>query len=124
MNLLNLDGKIAVVTGGAKGIGAATARMLERAGAHVAVFDVDDTAEFRVDVTSESEVKGAIARVVERWGGVDILVNSAGRVARKPAVELEVDEWQEVLNVNMTAHVRLFTDRAALHEGARRRARS
>ncbi len=102
MNLLNLDGKVAVVTGGAKGIGAATARMLERAGARVAVFDVDDTAGFRIDVTSESELTGGFARVAERWGGVDILVNNAGRVARKPAVELNVDEWQEVLNVNLT----------------------
>ncbi|RPI50987.1 MAG: SDR family oxidoreductase [Acidobacteria bacterium] len=102
MNLFNLDGKIAVVTGGAKGIGAATARMLERAGAHVAVLDLDGTAGLRVDITSESAVKDAFARVAARWGGVDILVNNAGRVRRKPAVELAVEEWQGVLDVNLT----------------------
>jgi len=103
MDLLSLDGKIAVVTGGAKGIGAATARMLERAGAHVAVFDVKEVGGFSVDVTSEAAVQEAFARVAERSGGVDILVNNAGRVARKPATELSVEEWQDVVNVNLTA---------------------
>ena len=111
MNLLNLEGKTAVVTGGAKGIGAATARALERAGAQVTVFDIeaprlrsaqcDDS--FSVDVTSENAVKEAFSRVAERFGGVDILVNNAGRVARKPATELAVEEWQAVIDVNLTA---------------------
>ena len=114
MDLLNLQGKTAVVTGGAKGIGAATARLLERAGARVAVFDivpVDASAfgdvaafgDFSVDVTSESAVKEAFARVAERFGGVDILVNNAGRVARTPAVELALEDWQAVVDVNLTA---------------------
>lgn len=103
MNLLNLEGKIAVVTGGAKGIGAATARMLERAGATVTSFDIEEVEGFSVDVTSESSVKDAFARVAARSGGVDILVNNAGRVARKPAIDLAVEEWQAVLNVNLTA---------------------
>ena len=103
MNLLNLNGKIAVVTGGAKGIGAATARMLERAGARVVVFDVEETDGLLVDITSEPAVKEAFGRVAEQLGGVDILVNNAGRVARKPAIELSVEEWQNVLDVNLTA---------------------
>ena len=103
MDLLNLEGKIAVVTGGAKGIGAATARMLERAGATVAVFDVEGIDGFSVDVTSETSVEDAFARVAAQSGGVDILVNNAGRVARKPAVDLAVEEWQDVLDVNLTA---------------------
>ena len=98
-----LEGKAAVITGGAKGIGAATARMLERAGAHVAVFDLEDIDGFSVDVTNESALKEAFARIAERSGGVDILVNNAGRVARKPAVDLAVDEWQAVMDVNLTA---------------------
>src|SRR5688500_8509603 len=114
MDLFKLEGKTAVVTGGARGIGAATARMLEDAGARVAVFDVaavDDLAfgGVKVDVTSESAVKAAFARVAERHGGIDILVNNAGRVARKPAVELPVEDWQAVIDVNLTeigrAHV-------------------
>lgn len=104
MDLLNLDGKTAVVTGGAKGIGAATARVLERAGAHVAVFDLEVSAGgFPVDVTSESAARAAFARVAGRFGGIDILVNNAGRVARKPAVELGLDDWQAVIDVNLTA---------------------
>ena len=102
-NLFSIEGKTAVVTGGAKGIGAATARMLERAGARVTVFDVVGTDGFSVDVTNESAVKEAFSRVAEQFGGVDILVNNAGRVARKPAVDLQVDEWQAVLDVNLTA---------------------
>jgi NAD(P)-dependent dehydrogenase (short-subunit alcohol dehydrogenase family) len=103
MNLFSLNGKIAVVTGGAKGIGAATARMLERAGAQVAVFDVEEVDGISVDVTSESAVKEAFARVAAQSGGVDILVNNAGRAARKPAADLTVEEWQAVLDVNLTA---------------------
>jgi NAD(P)-dependent dehydrogenase (short-subunit alcohol dehydrogenase family) len=103
MNLLNLQGKVAVVTGGAKGIGAATPRMLERAGARTAVLDVDTSCRFAVDVTDEPAVKDALAGVAARFGGVDILVNNAGRVARKPAVELTLAEWQQVVDVNLTA---------------------
>jgi NAD(P)-dependent dehydrogenase (short-subunit alcohol dehydrogenase family) len=110
LTLFNLEGKAAVVTGGAKGIGAATARMLERAGARVAVFDIAPRlgsgpapGDVPVDVTSESAVKEAFSRAAEEFGGIDILVNNAGRVARQPAVELPVDEWQAVIDVNLTA---------------------
>lgn len=103
MNLLSLEGKTAVVTGGAKGIGAATARMLERAGARVAVFDLEAIDGCPVDVTCEPAVKDAFSRVAEQSGGIDVLVNNAGRVARKPAVDLAVEEWQAVMDVNLTA---------------------
>ena len=102
-DLLDLKGKVAVVTGGAKGIGAATARALEHAGAQVAIFDLEATSDAAVDVTSEAAVKDAFGRVADRFGGVDILVNNAGRVARKPAVDLDVSEWQAVIDVNLTA---------------------
>lgn len=103
MNLFSLEGKVAVVTGGAKGIGAATASMLKGAGAEVSVFDIQQVDGFSVDVTRESAVKEAFARVAAQSGGIDILVNNAGRVARKPATDLAVDEWQEVIDVNLTA---------------------
>jgi NAD(P)-dependent dehydrogenase (short-subunit alcohol dehydrogenase family) len=103
VDLFNLDGKVAVVTGGAKGIGAATVRVLGDAGAHVAVFDLEETDGFAVDVTSEPAVRNAFARVSKQAGGIDILVNNAGRAARKPATELTVEEWNEVLAVNLTA---------------------
>ena len=101
LNLLSLQGKVAVVTGGARGIGAAATRGLEEAGARVAVFDI--ALQDSVDVTSEPAVRDALARVSAQFGGIDILVNNAGRVARKPATELLADEWQAVLDVNLTA---------------------
>jgi NAD(P)-dependent dehydrogenase (short-subunit alcohol dehydrogenase family) len=108
MNLLSLDGKTAIVTGGAKGIGAATARVLEEAGARLTVLDItlrDDLAfgTLAVDVTNEAAVKAAFASVVEQHGRLDILVNNAGRVARKPAVDLDIAEWQAVIDVNLKA---------------------
>jgi NAD(P)-dependent dehydrogenase (short-subunit alcohol dehydrogenase family) len=104
MNLLDLEGKVAVITGGANGIGAATARMFRRAGAEVAIFDLQEVDGFSVDVTNESAVKEAFERVAAHsGGGIDILVNNAGRVARKPATDLTVEEWHKVLDVNLTA---------------------
>jgi NAD(P)-dependent dehydrogenase (short-subunit alcohol dehydrogenase family) len=110
VNLLDLEGRSAIVTGGARGIGAATARMFGRAGARVVVLDLAPPASpgagppgLTVDVTSESAVNEACLRAADALGGIDILVNSAGRVARRPAVELPVEEWQAVLDVNLTA---------------------
>ena len=108
MEQFRLANKAAVVTGGAKGIGAATARMLEDAGARVVVFDIDSPDDLAfgsiaVDVTIERSVKDGLSRVAERFGGIDILVNNAARVARKPATDLTVEEWQAVLDVTLTA---------------------
>ena len=95
MELFELRGRIAVVTGGASGIGAATARLLERCGARVEVLDVKSGC----DVTDEAQVRRAFDRV----GPLDILVNSAGRAVRKPAAELSGEEWDQVLDLNLKA---------------------
>jgi NAD(P)-dependent dehydrogenase (short-subunit alcohol dehydrogenase family) len=95
MNLFDLNGKTAVVTGGARGIGAATVKLLRQAGAQVEVFDLENGC----DVTDEAAVKTAFGRV----GAVDILVNNAGRAARKPATELSLEEWNQVIELNLTA---------------------
>lgn len=95
MNLFDLDGKVAVVTGGAKGIGAATARLLGEAGARVEVLDI----ERGCDVSDEAGVKTAFARI----GAIDILVNNAGRAIRKSAVELPKADWDAVMELNVTA---------------------
>jgi NAD(P)-dependent dehydrogenase (short-subunit alcohol dehydrogenase family) len=95
MNLFSLQGKVAVVTGGAKGIGAATVALLREHGARAVSLDIAEGC----DVTDEAAVKAAFGRI----GEIDLLVNNAGRALRKPAVELQKSEWDAVLELNLTA---------------------
>ena len=95
MDLFGLEGKTAVVTGGAKGIGAATVALLRAHGARAVSLDISEGC----DVSDEDAVRTAFARI----GEIDILVNNAGRAARKPAVELTKGEWDEVIALNLTA---------------------
>lgn len=99
MKIFDVKGKVAVVTGGASGIGAATVRLFEQCGARVAVLDI----RTGCDITDEPAVQKEFERIARELGGVDILVNNAGRAARKPALELGREEWQEVLDLNLTA---------------------
>jgi NAD(P)-dependent dehydrogenase (short-subunit alcohol dehydrogenase family) len=107
MGPFELKGKVAVVTGGARGIGAATVKLLEGLGAHAESLDL----ETGCDVTREDAVEAALAAVAKRRGGIDILVNNAGRAVRKPAAELSGEEWDQVLDVNLKAL--FFCSRAA-----------
>ena len=92
------------MTGGAKGIGAATVKLLREAGAKVHSLDI----ESGCDVTDERQVKAAFARI----GEFDILVNNAGRAIRKSALEISKEEWQSVQDLNVTAV--FFCSREAL----------
>ena len=105
---------VAVVTGGASGIGAATAKLLAERGAHVAVLDRDvadvDSRAFAAvpcDVTSTAAVDAAISDVVSRLGGIDILVNNAGIGAVGDVTENGDDEWHRVLDVNVVGIARV-----------------
>jgi NAD(P)-dependent dehydrogenase (short-subunit alcohol dehydrogenase family) len=102
MELADLKGKRAVVTGAARGIGAATAAMLERCGARVARLDLERGEDIiACDVAQEAEVERAFAQALARLGRLDILVNNAGIAVRKNAFDISAEEWDRVLAVNL-----------------------
>jgi 2-keto-3-deoxy-L-fuconate dehydrogenase len=112
------DGLVAIVTGGASGIGDATARALRDLGAQVAVLDrnvdhvMDDVAAIQCDVTDTAMVENAVAKVAERFGGINVLVNNAGVGAIGTVADGTDEEWAHVLDVNVVSIARVT--RAAL----------
>jgi NAD(P)-dependent dehydrogenase (short-subunit alcohol dehydrogenase family) len=115
----SFQGQIAVVTGGAKGIGWATVDALVGVGATPVLFDrdqpalmtvarrltergIDHLAE-QVDITDEAAVDAAFARVMARFGRIDLLVNNAGIARRHATIDLIASDWRAVVEVNLTA---------------------
>jgi meso-butanediol dehydrogenase/(S,S)-butanediol dehydrogenase/diacetyl reductase len=119
-----LDGKIAFVTGASSGLGAETARLLSRQGATVfgigrdttrlaAVFaDVDRGSYASVDIGSAQACEDAIQQCVREWGGLDILINIAGRHQMRRTESMTVEDWTQDLAVNLSGPFHLC--RAAL----------
>jgi meso-butanediol dehydrogenase / (S,S)-butanediol dehydrogenase / diacetyl reductase len=98
-----LRGKRVVVTGGTSGIGEATCRRFAEEGAHVVSIAVDDAdGNIRCDVADAQQVDRAFAQVDETLGGVDVLVANAGISLRRPFLEIGAEDWQRVLDVNLT----------------------
>ena len=113
-----MEGKVAIVTGGAGGIGSAVCRAFAKAGVGVAVADMDgdragETAAdvssgggkaiaVEVEVTSESSVVAAVRRTVDHFGRVDFLVHCAGNNIRAPVLELSAEDWSRVLDTHLT----------------------
>jgi NAD(P)-dependent dehydrogenase (short-subunit alcohol dehydrogenase family) len=104
---MSLDGKVAIVTGGARGIGAAIADGLAAAGATVAVADLEPPdGGIRCDVSSEVDVADMVEEVQDRHGQIDVLVNNAGlyaSLAMRPFEEIPLDEWRQVMDVNVAS---------------------
>ena len=96
-----LDGTVAVVTGGASGIGAATAERFRTEGATVATIDVTDGVDHVLDVRDEPAVRDAFADVVGRHGRLDSIVHCAGVAGGGPVHLLEESEWDRVVDVNL-----------------------
>ncbi|MER6528607.1 SDR family oxidoreductase [Streptomyces sp. NPDC001508] len=113
-----LDNLKALVTGGASGIGLATATLLGEQGAHVAVLDLDPSTVkapitgFTADVGDAASVRRAVADAADALGGIDILVNNAGIGAAGTVADNPDEQWHRVLDVNVVGIVR--TTRAAL----------
>jgi NAD(P)-dependent dehydrogenase (short-subunit alcohol dehydrogenase family) len=129
---LQLRDRVCLITGGAQGIGAATAQALTKRGARVVLADLqehrartlaesltEDAIAVRTDVREPASVQAAVAAAVERFGRLDILVNNAGIGVPRTIDQLDEDSWQRTLDVNLSGPFRLV--KAALPELRRRR---
>jgi NAD(P)-dependent dehydrogenase (short-subunit alcohol dehydrogenase family) len=112
LDAFRLDGRVAVVTGGNRGLGEAFARALAQAGARVVIAARDpermegvageiDAVAVATDITRPDEVEAMLEEVTGRLGPVDILVNNAGACFHRPALEVPEDEWRAVWDVNV-----------------------
>jgi NAD(P)-dependent dehydrogenase (short-subunit alcohol dehydrogenase family) len=110
-----LDGRVALISGAARGIGAETARLMVEAGARVAIGDIldergretarglgDAAMYHHLDVTGEASWQAMIDAVAAKWGGLDILVNNAGMFLGKGIEEASIEEWSRLAAINLT----------------------
>lgn len=116
-NAISLDGKVAVISGAASGLGLGSAKKLAEAGANIALLDINlENGEIarqqveaigvkaifvKCDVRSLEDCKNAVAKTIKSLGRIDILLNNAGVAVRKNAVNLEPEEWDLALNVSL-----------------------
>lgn len=136
---IDLTGRTAIVTGAAQGLGLATARMLHAAGANVVINHFPDTAgtqaaqaaeavralgsraiAFPADVRSDSDCQAMVARAIGEFGGLDILINNAGILRDRTLKKMTAEDWQDVIDTNLTGVFRMCKAAAdPMREGGR-----
>jgi 2-dehydro-3-deoxy-D-gluconate 5-dehydrogenase len=129
-DLFSLQGRTALVTGGNGGLGLAMAHGLKESGARVVVTGRDPQKNAAVtqelhgpdvvcsmDVYDESAVEATIAKVLDRFGGVDILINNAGMGKRSVLTDLSLKEWESTVHVNLTGAFLMLQARSPGNEG-------
>lgn len=111
-----LDGKVAVITGGAQGLGEALAHRLDKEGCKVVVADINyekseevassltNAIAVGVDVTCEEQVEALMNTAVEKFGGLDVLVSNAAILISKPITEFSLNEWKKMMDVNINGY--------------------
>ncbi|KND62097.1 3-oxoacyl-[acyl-carrier protein] reductase [Candidatus Burkholderia verschuerenii] len=115
LHAFRLDGRVAAITGGARGIGRAVGELFTAVGARVIVLDRDIEAAqatalalgsqaraHRLDVRDEAQVDAVFDEIARAEGQIDVLVNNAGIAIRRPTLELSAQEWEQVVSVNLT----------------------
>lgn len=117
---MNLEGKVAIVTGGAQGIGKGIVERYVKENAKVAIFDIDkdmleateaemksmggDVITFTVDVLSKERIFNAVNAVADKWGHIDILVNDAGICPWADFLEIPEEDWDKVMGINLKGY--------------------
>jgi len=117
--VLELSGKIALITGGSRGIGFATAKILSENGAKVvitgknkerlekATLEISNSIGIMGDIRNTQDVKNVVSKTIEKYGRIDILVNNAGVFPKiKQLHKIKDEEWNEILDVNLTGQFR------------------
>lgn len=115
----SLNGLVAIVTGGAKGIGLGIAKELARHGCRIALWDMDmealhaatdeiaalgvEVESFQVNVAAQDQVESAVAQLQAKWGRIDVLVNNAGIGGDKLVTKMDLDFWKRVIDINLTS---------------------
>lgn len=116
MDLKRLEGKVAVITGAAQGLGEALAQRLDKEGCKVVIGDINidgaievakklsDAVAVKVDVTSEEDVESLMSVAIDKYGKIDIAVSNAAVLISGPTPEFDIKKWQFVMNVNLVGY--------------------